>query len=115
MINLVNINQAASHLRLDIDDVTQAWIPDLQMKIQLASKATFDYYKVAVPEFTSPMETSPLYDYYAANPTAIPLKFHTLTLLILGELWEKRESSSADVISEALQRFGRMGRLPTMA
>jgi len=115
MINLVTIKQAAIHLNLDIDEVTQIHIPDLELKLQLATKSTFDYHKIIVPEYTSPEEESAIYDYYAANPSAIPLHLKQTCLLILGALWKDRESDTADIISEQFRRLGRMNRYPSMA
>lgn len=115
MINLVTIKQAERHLREDIDETTIINVYDLEFKIQQASQITLDYYKIVIPEQTSPVQDSPTYDLWSGNPDAIPFDVRAFCLLVLGALWKDRESDTADVISEAVQRLGRMRRLPTLA
>lgn len=115
MINLVTFQQAARHLREDIDETTIINVSDLEFKLKQASQITLDYYKIIIPEQTSPVQDSPTYDLWESNPNAIPFDVRAFCLLVLGALWKDRESDTADIISEAVQRLGRMRRMPTLA
>jgi len=69
MITIISVEEAIAHLILDI---TLTDVVDLQAKIGEASQITFDYYKVVIPEQTSPLQDSPTYDLSANNSDAIP-------------------------------------------
>lgn len=115
MITIISIKEAEKHLHLDIDETTVINVPDLEAKLLQASQITFDYYKVVIPEQTSPIETSTTYDLWANNPAMIPHDVRAFCCLVLGELWMNRESGTADIISEAIRRLGQMRRTPSLA
>lgn len=109
MKNLVTLKQAVDHLRLD----GTASFPDAEMRIQQASMIVYDYLKIPVPEFTSPVQDSPIYDFWAS--TAIPFDIQAATLLIIGELFENREASIVEVLSDAVKSLLHRHRDPAMA
>lgn len=113
MINLVTIKQAERKVRLDVDETTLPQLADLEDIVQHASAIVFDYLKIPVPEFTSPVEDSPTYDFWAS--TTVPYEVQRATLLIVGELWLNREASSADVLSDAVKALLIRHRDPAMA
>lgn len=115
MINIISIKEAERQIRLDVDNTTVIHIPDLEEKLQQASQITMEYYKVIIPEQTSPLQESPTYELWANNPNMIPYDVKAFCALVLGALWKDREADTADIISEAIQRLGRMRRKPSMA
>lgn len=115
MINLVSIKQAERHLRVEFDETNVIQVADLEFKIQQASAIVLDYLKIPVPEQTSPLEDSPTYDYWASVPAAVPFDVKAATLLVLGELWENREATVNDCLSEAVRSLLHRHRHPAMA
>ena len=88
---LVSAYQAQSHLRANNEDLV-----DVQFKLEQASDIVWDYLKLkSVPDDWI-MNTSPL-------TYAIPRKIQAITLLVLGELYENRESTVSNPLSEGVQ------------
>lgn len=115
MINLVTIKQAERHLHLDIDEVTVGHVPDLEDKIQQASFIVLDYIKQLPPEYTSPVLESPTYTFWANDTTKIPYNVKAATLLVLAELWDNREASVNDCLSQAVKDLLHRWRDPALA
>lgn len=110
MLKIVDLDYAKKHLHImgDRFDV------DLDLKIMMASKLVLDVLKVYPAEDYSPPSDSPgTYEDWETN--GAPHHVFALCFLALGELWLKRESGSADVLSDQLMNIIRMYRVPTMA
>jgi Phage QLRG family, putative DNA packaging. len=102
MINLLSLAEAKVHLRIytDIHDA------DIELKIAHASEIIMNYYKrTTVPEEWV-INSSPMtYD--------IPPSIRAATLLVLGELFNNREASVANILTEAVRNM--IPRDPTLA
>lgn len=95
---LVDLQTAREHLR--VDDTVEDYI--IQNFIISASSIVTDYLKV-VP------------DWWDTSPLEIPGVVRSATLLVLGELYLNRESSTADVLSPAVYALLHRLRDPAMA
>ncbi len=104
MINLVTLEKAKSHL----NELGSSRDVDIQEKLDEASDIVLDYLKLdGVPDewlaSASPVE----YD--------IPGVIQSATLLVLSELFENREASTSDPITDAVARLLMRKRDPALA
>jgi hypothetical protein len=107
MIDLITIEEAKMQLQIAAS-VTEH-DGDIAMKVQQASAILMDFLKLTAPPASwADADTSPV-EY------TVPAEYKAMTLVILGELFENRESSTIDVISIALQSLARRKRDPAMA
>ena len=104
MIDFITLEQAKSHSYIDghANDI------DVSFKISQASEIVLDYLKLSeIPEEwilnSSPMEY------------VVPAKVQAVTLLVFGELFENRESSTADVLSDRVVKMLERMRDPALA
>ncbi len=103
-MDFITLDQAKAHSYID----GKHHDADVELKICLASDIIADYLKLSeIPEdwilASSPIEY------------AIPPKIKAVTLLAFGELWENRESSNADVLSDRLVKMLERMRDPALA
>lgn len=102
MISLVSLDQAKSHLRVDVTDHDF----DIETKIAQASDMVLVRLKYATVPDEWIVNSSPItYD--------IPYRVHAYTLLIVGELYHARESSVFNI--EAVLKLLDNDRAPTLA
>jgi hypothetical protein len=105
MASLVTLTQAKAHLRVDhdLDDA------DIASKIEQASAIVLDYLKLQSEpsEWTNASEGSP-------PGTGVPALIQAATLLIVGELYAKREAS-ADALSDGVRALLHRYRDPAFA
>jgi len=98
---LVSLSQALDHLRANDDDAY-----NVELKLQLASSIVLKHMGYdAIPtgeydEDTSPPTLHPVY-YTEDSPPVLSVSGNVkaTVLLVLGELYENREGSIADVLS----------------
>ena len=94
--NLVSLEKAKRHLRIDNTDHDE----DIANKVAQASAIVMDYLKLtAVP---------------ATWPT-VPFVVEAAVLVVLGELFQKREAGDVDVISQGVQALLARQRDPALA
>ncbi len=114
MLKLITIKQAERQARQDITELeVQAILPDLEQKILAASAIVYNYLKIAVPDFTSPSTEGTLYSTWSI--TGVPYDVQQATLLVLSELWENREASNSNPLSDAVKALLHRYRDPAMA
>lgn len=80
MSMLVTRQQAADHLR--IDDVASE-VGDLDLKIQAASGVVLDYLEMTIEDFTD-----------SDDEVSVPYQIKAATLLLLGDMYRYRDTSS---------------------
>ena len=102
---LVTLDQGKDHLRVQ----TAAEDNDITTKIEQASGLVVDYLKLSgLPaEWDSPANSPP-----GKN---VPQHVQAAVLLCLGELYRNRESSSANVLSDAVKSLLDRTRDPALA
>lgn len=106
IIALVSLDQARDHLRVIHNDDDE----DIFSKIEQASAIILDYLKLdAVPTGWGNLSGE------SPSGTGVPHLVQAATLLVLGELHNKREASGADVISPAVVSILNRYRDPAMA
>lgn len=100
---LVDMTRAQLHVRNLFEDQD-----DLSFKLSAASAIVMDYLKMkSVPESWM-SNTSPItYD--------VPFNIQAATLLVLGELYENREASSSNPLSETVMLLLERYRDPALA
>lgn len=97
------MTRAQQHVRSLLEDQD-----DLSFKLSAASEIVMDFLKLKQIPDAWIANTSPIiYN--------IPFKVQAATLLVLGELYENRESSSANVLSEAVIALLERMRDPALA
>ena len=100
---LVSIVQAQAHVRAVNEDLV-----DLEFKLEQASDIVWDYLKMrAVPDAWVENYSPLTYD--------VPRKVQAATLLVLGELYENREASTSNPLSQAVQDMLERLRDPSWA
>lgn len=105
-IALVSLDQAKDHLRVTHDNDDE----DIFSKVEQASAIVLDYLKLSV----TPTDWGNL---SGDSPpgTGVPHLIQAATLLILGELFKGRESSTVDVLSNAVKSLLHRYRDPALA
>lgn len=103
MIDLVSLAKAKLQLRIEGTERDA----DIAMKIAQASAIVMQYYKkTAVPDEWYGVSSSPA-------TITVPADIEAATLLVLGELYENREASIANVLSDSVKAL--IPRDPTLA
>jgi len=95
LIALISLEAAKQHLRVEGADFDEA---DLHKKIAQASAIVLNHLKID----TLPDEGIP------SDPPTGPAKgdaIEAAALLVLGELWEQRESTGAEPLSEGVRNL----------
>ncbi len=111
MIDLVTLERAKEHLRVtgsESDD-------DILGKISQASDFVLNYLKIADLVADSSPPTSPAVTDIWPPYGIVPGEVEAATLLVLGELYEKREAADADVLSQAVRDLLHRRRDPALA
>lgn len=104
IFELVTLEEAKSHQRIDDSADDQ----DVDRKIRMASAIAMQFMKrTEMPEDWIDTYSPPVYD--------IPFDIQAATLLMFGELWENREGSISNVLSDAVKALLWPYRDPTMA
>ena len=103
-MDLVTLDQAKMQLRIE-DSLHDA---DIQMKIAQASAIVVDYLKY---------ETVPPEDWLTGSPPVVdvPELIQAATLLVISELYNNRETSTVNVISNAFVALLDRQRDPALA
>jgi hypothetical protein len=104
---LVSTARAKDHLRV----AGVRFDADIDFKIQAASHIVLDYLKIYPPDFYSPVGSATWEDWDADGA---PELVQAATLLVLGELFESRESAS-DPLSAGVKAILHRYRDPAMA
>jgi hypothetical protein len=108
-IELVSLIQAKLDRNIDLSDPTHD--DALEMKIIQASNIVMDYLKVytvaTIPQVVA-LGTSP-------ETYTIPPLVQAATLLVLGELFENREASLSNILSDGVMNILERFRDPALA
>lgn len=102
---LLTLSQVKTHLRIEDNDHDI----DLSDKIVQTTSIIYDFLKVTTtPVAWINVDVSPAV-------TEIPALVQAAALLTVGELYMNRESSDADVLSDAVKNLLRRSRDPALA
>jgi len=104
---LLTPDQAIAHIRLDSDLVDDAQI---QQAIDMATAIVMKHIKLTEfpDEWADDLDASPIV-------YTVPFDIQAAALLVLGELWQNAEASSADVLSPTVCDLLDGYRDPSMA
>lgn len=108
MINLVTLAHAKSHLHV-VDTDHDA---DIQFRIRQASEIIMDYLKLTEPPDAWELDE----DGVQTSPVVytVPALHQAACLLVLSELYENRESSTSDPLTDAVKNLLHRQRDPAM-
>lgn len=104
IIDFVTLEEVKAHLYLSEADTTHD--VDLNNKIEIVSDTIMEYLKLTSPPESWGDTTSP-------SITVVPARYKGCALLMIGELYENREATAADVLSDAIKKI--LKRPPTFA
>ncbi len=105
---LVTMAQAKDHLRV----AGSRFDSDIEFKMRAASNIVLNYLKIYPPDFYSP-PSSPIWEEWDAD--GAPELVQMATLQVLSEMFENRESSTGEILSQSVKDILWRWRDPAMS